>query len=328
MPTPAPLGLHAWNSHVAGGAANGRTPLDLLAGVLALPPDVVTTCSRLVVGCATPVGAQAAELGRLAALAAGWPASTVAFAVGGGGAMSSFFALTAAADAARCAPGSLAVAAGVEVPSLVPRGAATVRDYGRLVGPAVPESHLAERLAAAMSLDAHALAEAIAVLCAEPLQPPGRPVVLADGVQAADAFAPEVDAAAAVVLGEAPGAAVELRSIVVRGGEVDDLIGPAAAAAADALAVSGLSLGEVGSVVTVDELAVSTIAVYDLLGIPTELRAGSAYCLRAGSAPGADGLRAVAEAAARVTAGGAPVLVVVRGSVGLAGAAVVGAPAR
>jgi len=128
----------------AGGARNGSLsgwhPADLLARCLTalvernrLDPARV---DDVIVGCATQAGAQSVNLGRSAVLAAGWPESVPATTVDRQGA-SSQQAVHFAAQGVAAGAYDVAVAAGVEVMSLVPTGAAMGRGFGQPFGPSV-----------------------------------------------------------------------------------------------------------------------------------------------------------------------------------------------
>lgn len=125
------------------GALSGWHPADLAAQVLAalatrnkLDP---ATVDEVLLGCATQVGAQAANLGRNAVLAAGWSASVPATTVDRAG-VASQQALHLAAQGVMAGVYDVAIAGGVEVMSLVPLGAASsVPVVGRPFGPAVTE---------------------------------------------------------------------------------------------------------------------------------------------------------------------------------------------
>ncbi len=113
--------------------------------------------------CASHVGAQAADLGRRAVLAAGWPESVPAVTVGGDGACSAR-AVHWAAQSVLAGSCGLVIAGGAEMTSLVPLGAAlaqpnTGKPVGRRLaeryqatGGFLPPGLAAERLAAARGL--------------------------------------------------------------------------------------------------------------------------------------------------------------------------------
>jgi hypothetical protein len=324
---PTAIGIHAWSS-VLGPDDRSVTPVELLAqslADLALDPHDIESA---VVGCATPVGAQASGLGRFALAAAGWPMSIVTSAVDGGQ-LASLIALGSAHDRVVAAGGrTRVVAAGVEVTSTVPRGAATVRDYGRPPGPPLPELHLAEELAARGGLGAESIATLATKLVGAHSDGAARPVLAADGRVCAAALAPEADAAASVLIGAATGAEPVLAALAIVGGPLDDLVGASLAAARAALVAAALRVGDLGALVVVDDQLVSVDALVTSLGVPATLADGSSFCHRFATAPGADALRAMARACDLVTAGAGPTLVVVRGPLGLGGAAVVASPSE
>ena len=134
------------------GALSGCHPADLLAAVLlavgeqaAIDPQQV---DELIVGCAMPVGAQS-DIGRAALLAAGWPATIPAETLAQHSS-SSMAALLRAAQAVRSGAAEVAVAAGVEVMSLVPMGAAAMarHAYGKPWGDRVAALRRRRRAAA------------------------------------------------------------------------------------------------------------------------------------------------------------------------------------
>ena len=103
-----------------------------------LDPAVV---DDVIMGCVTQVGAQSGNIGRLAVLGAGWPDSvpgtTIDRKCG-----SSLQAAHFAAQGVMAGAYDVVVAAGVEVMSLVPLGAATVVPaVGKPYGPAVTERY-------------------------------------------------------------------------------------------------------------------------------------------------------------------------------------------
>ena len=150
------------------GALSGCHPADLLASVLvavgehaAIDPQQV---DELIVGCAMPVGAQS-DIGRAALLAAGWPATIPAETLAQQSS-SSMAALLRAAQAVRSGAAEIVVAAGVEVMSLVPMGAAAMarHAYGKPWGDRVaarfasdggllPDDVRADELARVHSID-------------------------------------------------------------------------------------------------------------------------------------------------------------------------------
>ena len=113
------------------GALSACHPAELLAAVLvALAEHTAIEAQQidqLIVGCAMPVGAQS-DVGRAAVLAAGWPATIPAETLAQHSS-SSMAALLRAAHAVRSGAAEVAVAAGVEVMSLVPMGAAAMARY-------------------------------------------------------------------------------------------------------------------------------------------------------------------------------------------------------
>jgi acetyl-CoA acyltransferase len=150
------------------GALSGCHPADLLAGVFvalgeraAIDPQHV---DQLIVGCAMPVGAQS-DIGRAALLAAGWPATIPAETLAQHSS-SSMTAVLRAANAVRVGAAEFVIAAGVEVMSLVPMGAAAMarHAYGKPWGDKVatryasdggllPDDVRADELARVHSID-------------------------------------------------------------------------------------------------------------------------------------------------------------------------------
>ena len=130
------------------GALSGCHPADLLASVLVGLVERAavdaTRVDQLIVGCAMPVGAQS-DVGRAALLAAGWP-DTIPAETLAQHSSSSMAALLRAAHAVRSGAAEIIVAAGVEVMSLVPMGAAAMarHAYGKPWG---------DRVAARYALD-------------------------------------------------------------------------------------------------------------------------------------------------------------------------------
>jgi acetyl-CoA acyltransferase len=117
------------------GALSQSHPAELLASVLvalveraAIDPQCI---DQVIVGCAMPVGAQS-DIGRAALLAAGWPETIPAETVAQHSS-SSMAALHRAAQAIRSGAAEVVIAAGVEVMSLVPMGAAAMarHAYGK-----------------------------------------------------------------------------------------------------------------------------------------------------------------------------------------------------
>lgn len=320
---PRPIGLRSW-SVIEPTASELLSPSEVLARAieaLDVDPRHVTD---LFVGCSTPVGAQASGLGRFAVAATAWGASVAAVTCDGG-LLASLHALRAARDRALASDAAYVLAAGVEVSSIVPRGAATVRDYGRPPGPAVPEIHLAEQLAASLGLTAEALASEVARFGGA--GDGGRPLLAADGLVTAGGLAPEVDAAAVCVLGPEVPERPSLLAVELAAGAIDDLVVGAVVAAERVLRMLGCELADFARVLVVDDLAVSTHAVLDAFAVSPALRQDAGFCFVHGSAAGADALRAVA-LVARLLPPGERALIVVRGPLGQGGAAVVAGAAR
>jgi len=130
---------------VRNGSLSGWHPADL-AGFLfralaernGLDP---ATVDDVVLGCVTQVGAQALDVGRNAVLAAGWPHSVPAATVDRQ-CTSGQQAVHAAAHSVVAGAAGVVVAAGVEVMSLVPLGAAVaVRDVGQPFPPSIRERY-------------------------------------------------------------------------------------------------------------------------------------------------------------------------------------------
>ena len=130
-------------------------PVDLLASVLAAAVERAgvepTSVDDVLVGCDTPVGAQAPGLGAAAVDAAGWPETTPVAATDR--------PLVHAVEAVASGAASVVVAAGVAGVSTVPPGAATVRDYGRPRARHASPGGVAEDVAARYGLDREALDE-------------------------------------------------------------------------------------------------------------------------------------------------------------------------
>ncbi len=144
------------------GGLAGWHAADLLAEVLdALvrrPGLDPATVDEVLVGCASPVGDQGANVARNAVLAAGWPESVPATTLDAQGA-SSLRALALAAGAIGSGAAEVVVAAGVEVSSTTPAGAwvpsarqpfgprmvSRYAGVGGLVPPGVAAEALAER---------------------------------------------------------------------------------------------------------------------------------------------------------------------------------------
>ncbi len=127
------------------GQLSGWHPADLAGFVLralaertGIDPALV---DDVVVGCVTQVGAQALDVGRNAVLAAGWPHTVPATTVDRQCA-SGQQAIHVAAHSVIAGAADLVVAAGVEVMSLVPLGAAVaVRDVGQPFPPSIHERY-------------------------------------------------------------------------------------------------------------------------------------------------------------------------------------------
>ena len=131
-----------------GGKRNGKLsgwhPADLAAEALkalaernSLDPAVV---DDVIMGCVMQVGGQALNIGRNAVLAAGWPESVPATTVDrqcGSSQQSAHFAAQGVIAGAY----DVAVAAGVEVMSLVPMGASMVQGHGIPFGPLVMDRY-------------------------------------------------------------------------------------------------------------------------------------------------------------------------------------------
>ncbi|MEO8693643.1 MAG: thiolase family protein [Acidimicrobiales bacterium] len=130
------------------GALSGWHPADLLASVLVAlserTPIEPRHVEQMIVGCAMPVGAQS-DVGRAALLAAGWPDTIPAESVAQHS-CSSMAALLRAAYSVQAGAVDLVIAAGVEVMSLVPMGAAAMgrHAYGKPWGDRVAARYAAE----------------------------------------------------------------------------------------------------------------------------------------------------------------------------------------
>ncbi|MEM7284872.1 MAG: hypothetical protein AAF480_00840 [Actinomycetota bacterium] len=275
-------------------ALDGSRPEDLLAVALAglvaraaIEPDSI---DRVLVACDTSVGAQDLNLGRRAALHAGWE-RTPALTVDGQGVTG----LALVALAAEL-PGTTVVA-GVDASSMVPPGAGLVRDYGR---PTLdePEHRWLDSVAAAHDLDGAALdaaverARAIAHLTTDATvampgggstqdtatdQDAGEPFSV-DGVVAPHHLAPWADGAVAVLLG--PGGDRAIESATVEAVPTSDVVAR--------LVAPGCGT----TTVVADNSAV--------LAALTTSTATPASPLAIGSTPSCDGLRMLADAAAAV----------------------------
>jgi len=130
------------------GALSQCHPADLLAAVLvalaARSAVDVQHIDELIVGCDMPVGAQS-DIARAALLAAGWPETIPAETVSQHS-TSSMAALHRAAQAVRGGAADIVVAAGVEVMSIVPMGAAAMarHAYGKPWGDRVAARYAAD----------------------------------------------------------------------------------------------------------------------------------------------------------------------------------------
>ena len=123
-----------------GGGLSQVHPVDLAAHVLGelmartgVEPAAV---DDVIMGCVSQVGAQAANVGRNAVLAAGWPESVPATTVDrqcGSSQQSAHFA----AQGVMAGAYDIVVAAGVEIMSLVPMGSSMVPSAGQPFGPGV-----------------------------------------------------------------------------------------------------------------------------------------------------------------------------------------------
>lgn len=138
-------------------ALDGRRPEDLLAAALLAVAQRAGidggAIDRMLVACDTSVGAQDLNVGRRAAIQAGWN-RTPALTVDGHGVTG-----LALVGLAAALPG-LTLVAGVDASSMVPPGAGLVRDYGR---PTLeqPEHRWLDSIAATRGLDAAALDRAV-----------------------------------------------------------------------------------------------------------------------------------------------------------------------
>ncbi len=127
-----------------GGMLAARHPADLLGQLLAalgarngLDPALV---EDVIVGCVMQIGAQSLNVGRAAVLAAGWPEHVSATTIDRQGA-SGQQALHFAAQGVAAGAYDVAVAAGVELMSMVPMGASVSKGLGLPFGPRVTERY-------------------------------------------------------------------------------------------------------------------------------------------------------------------------------------------
>ena len=130
------------------GALSGCHPAELLASVFGALSEATATLAgevdQVVVGCAMPVGGQS-DIGRAALLAAGWPDTIPAESLAQHS-CSSMAAMLRAAHAVASGAAEIVVAAGVEVMSLVPMGAAAMarHAYGKPWGDRVAARYAAD----------------------------------------------------------------------------------------------------------------------------------------------------------------------------------------
>lgn len=274
---------------------DGRRPEALLEAALRglahradIDPNEI---DRILVGCDTPVGAQALNVGRRAALQAGWT-TTPALTVDGHGA--SGLALVGLAAAL---PGTTVVA-GVDASSMVPPGAGLVRDYGR---PTLdqPEHHWLDSVALVHDLDGPGLDGTVAAAQDRPVltspaivefgpngpsqdaavyQEVGEPFQLG-GIVAPHHVAPWADGAVAVLIGGASGRTIDTSTFDAM--TDDELIARLIAPGDDAR-----------------RLVVDNSAVIAALSIALPPEVPSPLAI--GSAPSCDGLRALADAASNL----------------------------
>lgn len=278
-------------------ALDGRRPEVLLAAALA---DVTRRADidagaidRILVACDTSVGAQDLNVGRRAAVEAGWN-RTPALTVDGHGVTG-----LALVGLAAGLPG-LTVVAGVDASSMVPPGAGLVRDYGR---PTLeqPEHRWLESVASSADLSAAALDRAVeAAQAGVTLTNPS--IVELTGGPAADTavdqergdpfepegmvaphhLAPWADGAVAVLIAPSGGRAIATATLEAL--DDDEIITHLVDASA------GLPRIVVDNNAVVASLAASGS---DIVASP----------LAIGSAPSCDGLRALADAAATLDEG-------------------------
>ncbi len=284
----------------------------------------VDQIDRVLVACDTGVGAQALNIARRAVLALGWlelPALTI----DGQGAGD----LGGIELAARS--GGVSLVGAVDATSTVPPGAGLVRDYGR-PSQREPELDWLEHLASQAGLDRSQLDD-LARKLTEPANEPhpgvvavqaGSTVVDADiaqarlldeqlepltgpgGVLTAVHHAALADGAAAVVVGPAPATPVKAKAVQVASltaGSLDSVV--------ERLAQPG---GESAAV-----LVDPSVVIHQLVG--ERPVSGVASVLQTGSAPSADGLRALVDVFHRV---GQACAISRRGSDGLLARVVIG----
>lgn len=326
-------------------------PVDLLAATLrglavdtSLPLEHV---DQLLVVCDTPVGAQSLNVARQALIVAGWPRSIAAVSLDGQG-VGAFVGLRLAAGL-----DGVTVVAGVDCTSLVPPGAGTVRDYGMPHPPSVlaaaeldgvaPAGVAADKVAGAHDIgqsQAEALAAEIAnwppyahegiVAVSGPAragadatirtdrhraieeQPADGgaavPMFTDDGATSAISWAGLADGAAAVMVSTLPehtgDAAVG--PVVVSDGDPTDILAPLCGALHGCDPDLPVVLSEPFAAIHLALPGAAGRACHD-----------AARVLATGSAPSADVLRAVVDAAHGVRE---PVIVAARGALGTAGA--------
>ncbi|MFN0025720.1 MAG: thiolase family protein [Acidimicrobiales bacterium] len=161
-----------------GGMLAAQHPADLLGRVLdalairnGLGPTAVghlienvienvieSVIEDVIVGCVMQIGAQSLNVGRAAVLAAGWPHTVSAATVDRQGA-SGQQALHIAAQGVAAGAYDVAVAAGVEIMSLVPMGASVSKGLGLPFGPRVTERYRDQGGLVPLGLGAELLAE-------------------------------------------------------------------------------------------------------------------------------------------------------------------------
>lgn len=301
-----------------------RHPADLLAIVLA---DVVRALDRpidaVLVGCASPVGAQGDNVGRAALLAAGGDETIGVSTIVNHGA-SSLVAVAHAAALIRAGLASVVIAAGVEVMSLVPMGASAMarHAYGKpwgdrvaaryaAAGGLLPEGARVDALGidrgraddwSRASIERFSAGRERLVAVGSAVVDERRiieddfesypPLFDAGGAVTAANSAPLGDGAAAVVLA-AEGAVAEPLARVVRAGWVGR-----SPRAADPPLVAALSraLGTadprgVGFYEIHEGYAASVLATVDALGLPEERVNRRGGALAIGHPLGASGLR-------------------------------------
>lgn len=226
MSAPAPVHILAARRTPFGrvhGLLSGWHPVDLLAHALTVTMEDAdidpAAIDVALVGCAHPVGAQAANVGRAAVLAAGWP-ETLPTTTVERDAGSSQRALQLAAHTIAAGGADLAIVAGVEVMSLVPDGAPALnRQYGAVwgsgparryeaVGGLVPPGVAGDRLADDRGWTRAELdAEAAASRARAPSEPPWlvvTPTLVNDREQPRPALTVLIEDEALVLPDEAP----------------------------------------------------------------------------------------------------------------------------